>query len=114
MDHFAGETARHYDDDSAEMFAPDVLGPTVDLLADLAGDGPVLEFALGTGRVALPLSERVEVHGIEFSQDMLAQFAAKPGADRIPVTRGDMATTRIDGRFTLVYLTFKARRFSCP
>src|SRR5689334_5875045 len=50
------ETARRYDASSAEMFAPEVLGPTVDLLADLAGDGRALELAIGTGRVAVPLS----------------------------------------------------------
>ena len=105
-DHFGGETARRYDDDSAEMFAPDVLGPTVDTLADLAGDGPALEFALGTGRVALPLAERLEVHGIEWSADMLATFEGKPGAERVTAVRGDMASTRVPGAFSLVYLVF--------
>ena len=50
------------------MFAPEVLGPTVDRLAELAGDGRALEFAIGTGRVAVPLAERgVPVTGIELS-----------------------------------------------
>ena len=31
---------------------PNVLGPAVDLLAELAGNGAALEFAVGTGRVA--------------------------------------------------------------
>ena len=52
------EAAQHYDTPGTGMFAPDVLGPAVDRLAELAGDGPALEFAIGTGRVAIPLAER--------------------------------------------------------
>ncbi|MHA3705038.1 class I SAM-dependent methyltransferase [Jatrophihabitans sp. YIM 134969] len=105
-DLFAGDVAEHYDADCAAVSTPDVLGPTVDLLADLAGSGPVLEFAIGTGRVALPLRERVEVHGIEYSADMLAQLRSKAGADRIRAYEGDMATLRVPGEFSLVYLVF--------
>ncbi len=50
------ETAERYDDSSAFMFAPDVLDPAVDFLAELAGDGPALELAIGTGRLAIPLT----------------------------------------------------------
>ena len=57
-DLFGDSVAAVYDETSAAMFAPEVLGPTVDLLAELAGDGPALEFAIGTGRVALPLAAR--------------------------------------------------------
>jgi SAM-dependent methyltransferase len=79
----------------------------VDFLAALAGDGAVLELAVGTGRVALPLADRgVSVSGIDRSPDMLAQLRAKPGAERISITEGDMATTRVDGRFHLVYLVY--------
>ena len=92
------EIAEAYDTLSAAMFEPAVLDPAVDLLAELAGDGPALELAVGTGRVALPLSARgVEVHGIELSPHMAAQLRAKPGADAVPVTIGDMTTTRVDG-----------------
>src|SRR4051812_12865744 len=52
------ETAERYDETSAFMFAPDVLDPAVRFLADLAGTGAALEFAIGTGRVAIPLVER--------------------------------------------------------
>ena len=66
------ETAERYDDSSAFMFAPDVLDPAVDFLAELAGDGPALELAIGTGRVAIPLAERgISVSGIELSQPMI-------------------------------------------
>ena len=91
------------------MFAPDVLGPTVELLADLAGGGAALEFAIGTGRVALALAARgVPVSGIELSTYMAARLRAKDDARRISVTIGDMAKTRVDGIFRLVYLVFNA------
>ena len=68
------------------MFAPEVLGPAVDLLAELAGDGPALEFAVGTGRVALPLAARgVPVSGIELSAPWPDRLRAKPGAERTRV-----------------------------
>ena len=108
-DHFAGAVAERYDAGSPEMFAPDVLGPTVDVLAALAGDGPALELAVGTGRVALPLHARgVDVHGIDLSADMVAQLRAKPGGDDIEVVVGDFTTATVgpEGEFTLVYLVF--------
>ncbi len=105
--HFEGRIAQNYDADSSEMFDPAVVGPTVDLLADLAGGGSALELGIGTGRIALPLSERgVEVHGIDLSPDMVARLRAKPGAEAIGVTVGDFASTRVDGPFALAYLVF--------
>jgi SAM-dependent methyltransferase len=84
-----------------------VLGPTVDVLAGLAGGGAAVEFAVGTGRVALPLSERgVLVSGIELSPHMAAVLAAKPGAGAVPVTIGDMTSARVPGVFSLAYLVF--------
>jgi SAM-dependent methyltransferase len=89
------------------MFDPAVVRPAVELLAELAGGGRVLEFAIGTGRIALPLAEcGVEVAGIDNSEAMLAQLRAKPGADRIEAVAGDMAAMRLDGDFSLVYLVF--------
>jgi SAM-dependent methyltransferase len=109
QDIFDERVAPTYDADSAAMFAPEVLDPTVDLLAELAGDGGVLELAIGTGRVALPLSGRgIEVHGVEISAAMAAELRAKPGGDAVPVTIGDMATARLDRSFRLVYLVFNS------
>lgn len=106
-DHFGEEVAACYDASSGSMFEADVLGRTVDVLAELAGDGAVLEFAVGTGRVALPLAARgVPVSGIELSTAMAEQLLAKDGERRIKVTIGDMATTRVDGAFRLVYLVY--------
>ena len=105
--HFGEQVAAGYDESSADMFDPSVLGPTVDFLAELAGDGAALELGIGTGRVALPLSQRgVPMHGIDLSEAMVARLRAKPGAERIGVTIGDFATTTVEGRFTLAYLVF--------
>src|SRR5262249_22904142 len=101
------EAAKNYDTPGSGMFAPDVLGPAVERLAQLAGGGRVLEFAIGTGRVAIPLSERgVPVTGIELSAAMIAQLRTKVDEAAIPVVRGDMATAVAPGRFNLVYLVF--------
>jgi SAM-dependent methyltransferase len=79
----------------------------VALLADLAGRGPTLELGIGTGRIALPLSQRgIEVHGIDASLSMVAKLRAKPGGDRIRVTIADFATVPIEGRFSLVFVVF--------
>src|SRR5436305_11992239 len=89
------------------MNAPGVVGPTVERLAQLAGDGRALEFAVGTGRIALPLAERgVPVAGIDNSEAMLGRLREKPGAERIEALAGDMAATRVPGEFALVYLVF--------
>src|SRR5512139_2697242 len=102
---FDEQIASRYDEDSESMYRPDVLNPTVDFLEELAGDGAALEFGIGTGRVALPLSARgVPVHGIDISESMVAKLREKPGADRIGVTIGDFATTRVDGPFSVAYL----------
>src|SRR6266550_5096598 len=99
--------AQHYDSPGSGMSAPDVLGPTVDRLIELAGGGRVLEFAIGTGRVAVPLAERgVPVSGIELSRPMVEQLRTKVDEARIPVVVGDMATSRAPGEFTLVYLVY--------
>jgi SAM-dependent methyltransferase len=104
---FGEDVAAGYDEGSADMFRPEVVGPAVDLLAELAGDGRALEFAIGTGRLAIPLTERgVPVVGIDNSEHMVARLREKPGAQDIEVTIGDIAATRVDGEFSLVYLVF--------
>src|SRR5207253_6019465 len=78
-----------------------------DFLADLAGDGAALELAIGTGRIALPLSQRgVRVAGIDLSEAMVGKLRAKPGGDELEVAMGDFATTRVAGTFRLAYLVF--------
>src|SRR5579872_3894196 len=101
--------ASRYDETSAEMFASHVLGPTVDLLADLADGAAALEFAIGTGRVAVALRARgVPVSGIDLSEAMVRQLRHKVTESEVPVVIGDMVTTRVPGSFGLVYLVFNA------
>ncbi len=81
--------------------------PAVDFLAPLAEGGPVLELAVGTGRVALPLAARgLTVEGVEASPEMVAHLRAKPGGADLPVTIGDMADVPVAGPYRLVFLVF--------
>ena len=101
-DWFAGDVATRYDESTAGM----PVEPVVDFLLPLASGG-ALELAIGTGRIAVPLAERgVRVAGIDFSPDMVAQLRQK--TDEIPVTIGDMTTTRVEGTFSLVYIVFNS------
>lgn len=93
-----------YDEEHVLMVPPE---SQLDLLAELAGDGRVLELGIGTGRVALPLAARgVAVEGIDASPSMVARLRAKPGGEAIPVVMGDMASLEVDGPFRLVYVVF--------
>jgi SAM-dependent methyltransferase len=106
-EHLDPETAADYDRSVAERFSAGEIAPAVRLLAELAGDGVAVEFAVGTGRLALPLADiGITVLGIDASEPMLAQLAAKPGAERIDVSVGDMTTTQVCVDAALVYLVF--------
>jgi SAM-dependent methyltransferase len=100
---FGAEVAAHYDDEPRGDEAD-----AVRFLADLAGDGPTLELAIGTGRIALPLAATgVRVDGIDLSPDMLAVLRAKPGGADLAVTSGDTASADAPGGpYRLVYLLF--------
>ncbi|HSR96230.1 MAG TPA: class I SAM-dependent methyltransferase [Kofleriaceae bacterium] len=101
------EAAARYDTPGVGMFAPDVLGPTVDRLVELAGGGRALELAIGTGRVGIPLRERgVQVTGIELSIPMIDRLRAKVDDATLPVIAGDMTTVVAPGEYALVYLVF--------
>lgn len=115
-----GATVKNYqpfmsfDTDSAEAYDadPDVsqradTAATVAFLKQLAGSGPALELAIGTGRVALPLAARgIRVDGIDFSEPMVAKLRAKPGGDQIAVTIGNFADVPVQGTYQLIYLVF--------
>jgi len=90
------------------MFAPEVLGPTVDRLAELAGDGRALEFAIGTGRVAVPLAQRGRPSPALSSRPMIEQLRTKADETTIPVIVGDMATARAPGVYALVYIVYNS------
>jgi SAM-dependent methyltransferase len=99
---FGPEVAARYDEDLRGDESE-----TVDFLTGHVGSSPVLEFAIGTGRIALPLAERgIRVDGIEQSPAMVERLRAKPGGGSIEVTLGDMSTVRLPGRYSLVYLVF--------
>ncbi len=105
--HFGERVAARYDESSADMFDPAVVGPAVDFLAGLAGGGAALELGIGTGRIALPLAQRgIRMQGIDLSEAMVARLRAKPGGERIGVTIGDFATTTVHGSFSVAYLVF--------
>jgi SAM-dependent methyltransferase len=105
---FVGTVASGFEAKWANLFDPAVVDPAVNFLAERAGRGAALELGVGTGRLALPLSRRgVPVHGIELSEDMVAQLRAKSGSEALGVTVGDFATAQVEGAlgtFTLAYL----------
>jgi SAM-dependent methyltransferase len=101
---YGDRIADTYDELYAETLDTD---RAVEALAELAEGGPVLELAIGTGRLALPLSERgLEVHGIDVSERMVARLRAKPGGDAIPVTMGDFAEVPVEREFALIFVAF--------
>ena len=105
--YFGEDVAATYDSAAADMFGDDVVGPAVDVLATLAGDGRALEFGVGTGRIAIPLAQRgIDVHGIDVSRAMVTRLRAKAGGAGVGVTIGDFATTRAPGEFSVAYLVF--------
>lgn len=104
--YFGDEVASRYDDDSL-MFQAEMVNPTVDFLLSFCEGESALEFGIGTGRIALPLSSRgVTVSGIDMSRAMISRLQVKKGGDHVSTVVGDFASTTIDGRFPLVYLVF--------
>ena len=105
--HVGEPVTAQYDSAYGEEHDAAVISATVDLLAELAGDGPALELGIGTGRIALPLARRgVEVHGIDLSEAAIAELRATDGGDLVDVTIGDFSTTRVEGSFAFAYLVF--------
>ena len=105
--HLDPVVAASYDASGAEEFAPPLVEAAVDVIAGFAGHGAAIEFAIGTGRIALPLSKRgIAVHGMDISEPMLEQLRAKAGAERIRATRGDMTTTLMGDDFAVAYLVY--------
>ena len=99
--------ADSYDTPGIGMYSPEVLDPPVQKLVALAGGGRALEFAIGTGRVAIPLLEAgVEVSGIEIAPAMVGRLREKISEERLPVVLGDMTTANAAGAFSLVFLVF--------
>ncbi len=105
--HLDPTVAAAYDQSHGAEFQPEVVSAAVRFLREFAGDGPAVEFAVGTGRMALPLAETgIVVYGIDFSEAMLAQLQQKPGSENIRITVGDITETTVCNDAALVYLVF--------
>ncbi len=105
--HLKPSVAAGYDAAESDSFTAEAVGPAVQFLAEVAGDGLAVEFAVGTGRLALPLAETgTTVHGLDFSEAMLTELRKKEGAERISLTVGDMTEIRVCSNAALVYLVF--------
>src|SRR5262245_34376904 len=81
----------------------------VEFLEQLAGGGPVLELAIGTGRIALPLAARgLRVAGIDISPAMIDQLRSQPGGDGISVTAGNFADVAVPGTYRLIFIVWNS------
>ena len=104
-DYFGERVAARFDERYGYLAAAEVVDPIISFLAEFAKNGTALELGIGTGRIALPLAQRgVRVHGIDLSEAMVARLRTKPGAEQIGVTIGDLATTSVEGTFSVAYL----------
>ncbi|MCJ8507083.1 class I SAM-dependent methyltransferase [Rhizobium lemnae] len=98
------ESYAEFYDSWQDSWPESVMTPCVNMLADIAAGRPALELAVGTGRIALPLSQRgIEVSGVDLSESMLARLRRKPGAEKLSITQGDMADVPFEGPFGLIY-----------
>lgn len=80
---------------------------TVAFLRELAGEGPALEMAIGTGRIARPLAAQgVRMDGIDISQAMVDVLRKQPGGEAITVTMGDYADVPVPGTYRLIYVVY--------
>lgn len=94
-------------EDYDRLHDPGTTSAAVDLIADLAGSGDILELAIGTGRVALPLAARgISIAGFDASPEMQAKLQAKPGGADIPTHVADMADFALGQRFDFAFLIF--------
>src|SRR6266568_4420570 len=99
-----------FDEDAAEIYDDEPRGDeeaAVAFLSPLAGTGPALELAIGTGRIALPLAATgIKVDGVDLSEPMIARLRAKPGGENLDVVLGDFASVPVEGTYPLVYLVY--------
>ena len=107
MNFYADETYGEHVAGVYDDWFPDCDPDAIATLAELARSGRALELGIGTGRFALPLAEKgIEVHGIDAAESMSARLGAKPGGEKIPVTKGNFAEVAVDGKFSLIYVVF--------
>ncbi len=104
---FGKEHAEAYDDLQRFSKTPSrsEQAAAIAFLEDLAGGGPALELAIGTGWIALPLAAcGIRVDGIDISPAMVARLRAKPGGEQIAVTIGDFADVPVPGTYRLIFV----------
>jgi len=110
VDHY--EPIMSFEEDAAEIYDDVPRGDesaTVEFLEQVAGGGPALELAIGTGRIALPLAARgIQVDGIDISPAMVAKMRAKAGGEEISVTIGDFADVPVEGTYRLIFVVFNS------
>jgi len=100
---FSDEAAARFHDERGDELA------SVAFLKSLAGDGPALELAIGTGRIALPLAaEGVQVDGIDFSEKMVERLRAKPGGAELSVQIADFTDVSVGGKYALIYIVWNS------
>ena len=104
------EPGMSFGEGAAEIYDDEPRGDeeaAVSFLEQLAGQGPALELAIGTGRIALPLAARgIRVDGIDISPAMVAKLREKPGGDQPMVTMGDFADVPVTGTYRLIYVVY--------
>jgi SAM-dependent methyltransferase len=104
------EPVMSFGDDVAQIYRDIQRGDeiaAVAFLEQLAGPGPALELAIGTGRIALPLAARgIRVDGVDISPAMVDQLRAKPGGDQLSVTIGDFADVPVPGTYRLIFVVW--------
>jgi SAM-dependent methyltransferase len=94
-------------DEYDALHDPGTTDEAVSLISDLANGGNILELAIGTGRIALPLLARGhKISGIEGSPEMVVKLREKFGSEAIDVVIGDFADVDIEGPFEHVCLVF--------
>lgn len=99
---FGATVAAQYDDHPRGDEAA-----AVQFLYDIASTKTALEFAIGTGRIALPLAARgMQVDGIELSPQMIERLRAKECDAHLHVVCGDMNTVNTGRQYGLVYLVY--------
>ena len=104
---FGEDVAETYDDVQRFSNTPSRSdrAAAIAFLEKLAGGGPALELAIGTGWIALPLAASgIRVDGIDISPAMVDQLRAKPGGDKISVTIGDFADVPVPGTYRLIFV----------
>jgi SAM-dependent methyltransferase len=101
---YGARWAEHYDEFHKGLMDDE---GAVATLYEMAEGGPVVEFAVGTGRLAVPLAERgLAVVGVDISPEMLAKLKEKSSA--VEAVEADITTVSLEREFPLVFIAFNS------